>query len=459
MAVQNQFKGLMEGVAGVRGIVGKGLNPAIVCRYAAAYGMMIGGGEVVVGLDGRPSGAMIYNAVTAGLQSVGCHVLNIGMVPTPTIQVVIMNRGSNGGVAITASHNPQEWNALKFFAPSSLFLDESEGAELRGILEENSIDFVSWDRLGVENCYEHAIEDHIKCILKIPYLNLAAIRRKDFKVAVDCVNGAGSLIFPELMSELGCTVVKLNCEPSGIFGRGAEPLPENLTELCSLVTESGADLGIAVDPDSDRLAMVDEKGEAIGEEYSLVIAADFVLGNKKGPLVANVSSTRALDDIAEKHGAQLHRTKVGEVHVAKRMASLGAVVGGEGNGGVILPEVHLGRDAPVGAALTLQYLTERETTMSEAVDALPRYQIVKDKVELKNLPAGEAVERTGHWQMDAEIDRTDGVKFIYPRSWIQVRPSNTEPIVRIFAEAEERETAERMCGEMKERILNMDCGD
>lgn len=458
MSVQNQFKGLMEGVSGVRGVIGGGLTPTIACRYAAAYGMMIGGGEVVVGLDGRPSGSMIYNAVTAGLQSVGCHVLNIGVAPTPTIQVVIMNRRSRGGVAITASHNPQEWNALKFFATSSLFLDEKEGSELRGILQEDDFSFVSWDRLGVESEYEHAIEDHIKAILKIPYLNLAAVRRQDFTIAIDCVNGAGSLIFPEMLNELGCTVVKINCEPSGIFPRGAEPLPENLTELSSLVVESDADLGIAVDPDSDRLAILDEKGQPLGEEYSLVIAADFILRHKKGPIVANVSTTRALDDIAARYGVELHRTKVGEVHVAKKMASLGAVIGGEGNGGVILPEVHLGRDAPVGAALALQYLTELGEPMSEAASNLPRYSIAKDKVELKGLDGKQVVNRIKDCIQGADIDLTDGVKFIYPRSWVQVRPSNTEPIIRIFAEAPQKETAEQMCREMKERISNMDSG-
>lgn len=448
----------MEGVSGVRGVIGGGLTPTIACRYAAAYGMMIGGGEVVVGLDGRPSGSMIYNAVTAGLQSVGCHVLNIGVAPTPTIQVVIMNRRSRGGVAITASHNPQEWNALKFFATSSLFLDEKEGSELRGILQEDDFSFVSWDRLGVESEYEHAIEDHIKAILKIPYLNLAAVRRQDFTIAIDCVNGAGSLIFPEMLNELGCTVVKINCEPSGIFPRGAEPLPENLTELSSLVVESDADLGIAVDPDSDRLAILDEKGQPLGEEYSLVIAADFILRHKKGPIVANVSTTRALDDIAARYGVELHRTKVGEVHVAKKMASLGAVIGGEGNGGVILPEVHLGRDAPVGAALALQYLTELGEPMSEAASNLPRYSIAKDKVELKGLDGKQVVNRIKDCIQGADIDLTDGVKFIYPRSWVQVRPSNTEPIIRIFAEAPQKETAEQMCREMKERISNMDSG-
>lgn len=446
---------MMEGVAGVRGIIGGGLSPEIACRYAAAYGTMIGGGEVVVGMDGRPSGPMFFDAVSAGLQSVGCSVLDIGIVPTPTIQIVISQRGSQGGIAITASHNPQMWNALKFFSTSSLFLDESEGKLLRETLHSGKFNYAEWDHLGEKNSYDKAIDDHIKIILSIPYLDLAAIRRREFKVAIDCVNSSGSLIMPELLNELGCTVFKVNCEPTGIFPRGAEPLPENLDDLSALVQETGADLGAALDPDGDRLALVDENGLPIGEEYSLVIAADFMLREKPGPIVANVSTTRALDDIAAKHGVEVHRTKVGEVHVAKKMASVGAVIGGEGNGGVILPEAHLGRDAPVGVALTLQYLARCEKPLSELVADLPRYYIIKDKVQLEGLERGNVYDHIENMMSGVEIDRTDGLKVVYPRSWVQVRASNTEPIIRIFAEANNKETAEKLCTEMKGRIVRM----
>ena len=456
MIDKKKFTGLMEGVAGVRGIVGGGLTPQVVSKYAAAYGSMIGGGgEVVVGMDGRPSGAMLMDAVSAGLSAVGCSILDIGVVPTPTIQIVIGLRGSQGGIAITASHNPQMWNALKFFSTSSLFLDENEGRTLRDILYNDKIEFVSWDHLGSKSIYEDAVDDHIKAVLKIPYLDLAVIRRRGFKVAVDCVNSSGSKLLPEMFTELGCTVFKINCEPTGIFPREPEPRPENLTDLSELVEKTGADIGVAVDPDGDRLALIDEKGRPIGEEYSLVLASDFVLRHNKGPVVANVSTTRALDDIADKYGVEIYRTQVGEVHVAKKMAVVGAVIGGEGNGGVILPEVHLGRDAPVGAALVLQYLTEQDKSLSEIVEGLPKYEIVKHKIGIAGLDKEKVIEAIAEQVKDGEIDRTDGLKIIHPKSWVQVRASNTEPIIRIFAEAEQKETAENLCEDMINIIKNM----
>ena len=452
MTIANKFSGLMEGVAGVRGIVGEGLTPDVACKYAAAYGTMLGGGEVVVGMDGRPTGPMLFDAVAAGLRSVGCSVLDIGIALTPTIQIIIDRRGSQGGIAITASHNPQMWNALKFFSTSSLFLDEKEGAVLKEILKNNDIKYASWDRLGGKSAFHEALDIHIKAVLDIPYLNLSAIRRRGFTVAVDCVNGAGSRIMPELLRELGCTVVKINCEPTGIFPREAEPLPENLTELCNLVKESKADLGVALDPDGDRLALVDENGLPIGEEYSLALAVAFVLPHKKGPVVTNVSTTRALDDIAARYDVPVFRTKVGEVHVAKRMAAEGAVVGGEGNGGVILPEVHLGRDAPVGVALVLQFLTEEEKSLSEIVARLPQYHIVKDKISIEGLDR-VALFQSLQQQIQADkVDTTDGLKFIFPDSWVQIRASNTEPIIRIFAEHKSKLSAEEICRGVKEII-------
>lgn len=459
MSVNAKFKGLMEGVAGIRGIIGGGLTPDVVCKYAAAYGTMIGGGEVVVGRDGRPTGIMIFHAVCAGLESVGCKVLDIGIVPTPTIQVIIAKRGSQGGIAITASHNPQEWNALKFFAATSLFLDESEGKELKESLQSELIGFTSWDRLGSVEKYDVAINDHLKAIFDIPYLDLALIRRSDFKVAVDCVNASGSQIFPQLLTELGCTVNKVHCECTGLFPRGAEPLAENLTDLSQLVVETKSDIGFALDPDGDRLAIVNEKGEPIGEEYTLTMAVDFVLRHKKGPVTANVSTTRALDDLARKYEVELHRSKVGEVHVAKKMAAVGAVIGGEGNGGVILPEVHLGRDAPVGAALILQYLAEMEKPLSEIAADLPQYQIVKDKISIEGLDKNEIFARIETNAREAQTDKTDGIKLIYPRSWVQVRASNTEPILRIFAEASNRTDAQRMVDDIRKIVTGNDSGE
>jgi phosphomannomutase len=446
----------MEAVTGIRGVIGRGLTPDIACKYASAYGSMMGPGEIVVGSDGRPSGSMLFQAVCAGLRAVGCNMLDLGIVTTPTIQLILSKRGAQGGIAITASHNPQEWNALKFFSTSSLFLDENEGAELKRRLSEGIIEYVRWDRLGDYQKYPDAIEDHIEAVLDIPYLNLAGIRDRNFKVAIDCVNGSGSLILPELLNELGCTVAKVNCEPTGIFPRPAEPLPENLAELSALVVEEKADIGFAVDPDGDRLAIVDEKGHPIGEEYSLVLVADFVLSKKKGPVVSNVSTTRALDDIAQKHNVSIFRTKVGEVHVAKRMAVEGAVIGGEGNGGIILPEVHLGRDAPVGIALVLQSLLESETTLSRVWETLPQYRMVKDKIRLEKHPAVEILPSLDQSFENAFIDRTDGLKFIFTHSWVQVRASNTEPIIRIFAEAKDAESASQLVATFKEKIIALE---
>lgn len=455
------FSGLMEGVAGVRGIVGVGLTPDIACRYAAAYGVLLGGGEVIVGMDGRPSGPMLFNAVAAGLQSVGCNVLNIGIVPTPTIQIMIAQRGSKGGIAITASHNPQQWNALKFFSTSSLFLDEKEGEELRKILKNDKIEYSSWDHLGAAEDYADAIDLHIKTVMEIPYLNLSAIRRRGFKVALDCINGASSLLMPDLLKELGCTVFPVNCEANGIFPHEAEPIPENLTQLSDLVKETGADLGVALDPDGDRLAMIDENGIPIGEEYTLALATDFILQHNAGSVVTNVSTTKAIDDIAARYGVHVHRTKVGEVHVAKRMASEGAVIGGEGNGGVILPEVHLGRDAPVGVALTLQYLTESEESLSEVLSQLPRYEIVKHKVSILGADKEKILEHLRNEIQSEAVDETDGLKFINANNWVQVRASNTEPIIRIFAEAPYKSLAEELSDKVKVKIrqLTGDTGD
>jgi len=452
----NRFKGLMEGVAGIRGVIGSGLTPDLACKYAAAYGSMMGGGEIVVGGDGRISGKMVCDAVCAGLQAVGCLILDVGVAPTPTIQVILGKRGSRGGIAVTASHNPQEWNALKFFAPSSLFLDEDEGRELKRILLENDINYVPYDRLGKIQTYDKAVEDHIKAILDMPYLNLSAIRRKDFKVALDCVNASGSRIMPQLLTELGCSVNKVHCEYTGIFPRPAEPLAENLKDLCQLVVETQSDVGFALDPDGDRLAIVDETGSPLGEEYTLTIAVDFILRHKKGPVVANVSTTRALDDLAKAYSVELHRSKVGEVHVAKKMAAVGAVIGGEGNGGVILPEVHLGRDAPVGAALTLQYMAESDLPLSKIAAKLPQYKMVKDRISIEGLNKEEIFARIESKAKEAKIDRTDGLKIIHPRCWAQIRPSNTEPILRIFAEASNKTDAERLVNDIKKIVFNQE---
>jgi phosphomannomutase len=445
---------LMVSVSGVRGIVGEGLTPEVAMHFAQAFGTYAKGGKVVVGRDSRVTGDMLKNAVFSGLLSVGCDIIDLGVCPTPTTQLAVENLNAKGGVMITASHNPIMWNGLKLIGADGLFLDAAQGQEVLKILEARTYKFVSWDEIGVAVQYSKAIAEHIEAILNLDYLDLQKIRERKFKVALDCVSGAGSNLVPELLKELGCTTFYLNCEPTGLFSRNPEPLPENLSELCEMVKKEGADIGFAVDPDSDRLALVSEKGEPIGEEKTLALAVKYVLSKKPGKVVINASTSRVTEDIAQQFGSTVVRTKVGEINVAKKMREIGAVIGGEGNGGVILPQVHLGRDAPVGIALTLQHLAEFGGTLSTLDEALPRYFITKNKIELSTLNAKEALNKIREFYSNENLDFTDGIKIVRAKSWVHVRPSNTEPIIRVIAEAPSREESERLCMEVIQCVCN-----
>ncbi len=451
------FEKLMVSVSGVRGRVGDGLTPEVIAQFAAGFGAWAlqqaraAGREkasVVVGRDSRVSGQMFQRVVVSALESVGCQVLDVGMAPTPTIQLAVEHNHAAGGLAITASHNPIEWNALKFISPTGLFLDPTESAAMRAIVE-GVIPRATWDKLGATTSVSDAVDFHISQILKLAFIDVKAIRARKFKVALDCVRGAGGAFMPRLLDELGCDVTAINLETDGKFPRAPEPVPENLGELEALVTKAGAEVGFAVDPDVDRLALVSEKGKAIGEDYTLAFAAKVVLKHRPGPIVTNLSTSRIVDDIAEEAGRKVVRAPVGEVNVATRMRSEGAPIGGEGNGGVILTEMHLGRDAPVGAAIILQLLLEEKRTLSEIVASYPRYSIVKDKLDRPKAALDSVYASMRSAFPTAVADTQDGLRLTWPDRWVHVRPSGTEPIVRVIAEAPTEPEARKLIAECR----------
>jgi len=430
--------GLMVSVSGIRGRVGEALTPEVVARYAAGFGAWASSkGEshkIVVGRDSRVSGPMFHRAVLSALQSVGCDVIDIGLTTTPTCQLAVEHHHAAGGLMISASHNPIEWNALKFIGPTGLFLENAEGVEMRALVE-SGIPRARWDQLGQIDPDDGAIQRHIDRVLSIPYLDVEGIRQRRFSVALDCVRGAGAIIMPQLLDRLGCRVIAINLETDGLFPRPPEPVAENLGELERLVLRAGATIGFAVDPDVDRLALVSDAGKAIGEDFTLALAARVVLRHRPGPVVTNLSTSRIVEDVASAAGVPVIRAPVGEVNVAVRMRDEHAPVGGEGNGGVILSEVHLGRDAPVGAALLLQLLHEDNTTLSQIVSSLPRYAIVKDKLDRPNASLDTVYDALRSAFPGATADTQDGLRLSWPDRWVHVRPSGTEPIVRVIAEA------------------------
>ena len=451
------YDGLMVSVSGVRGRVGEALTPEIVATFAAGFGAWAlsraGGGtrHVVVGRDARVSGPLFHRVVLSALQSVGCDVVDVGLAPTPTIQLAVEDSHAIGGLAITASHNPIEWNALKFIGSSGLFLDPGESAEMRRVVG-GQIPRATWDRLGAIHADGAAIERHLERVLAIPFVDVGAIRARRFKVALDCVRGAGGAMVPALLDRLGCDVSAINVETDGRFPHPPEPVPENLGELERLVATSGADVGFAVDPDVDRLALVSERGKAIGEDYTLALAARLVLRHRRGPVVANLSTSRILDDVAEEAGSRVIRTPVGEINVAIRMRTEQAPIGGEGNGGVILREVHLGRDAPIGVALVLQLLLEDGLPVSEIVRSYPTYAIVKDKLDRPNAPLDAVYESLRAGFPEAAVDTQDGLRLAWRDRWVHVRPSGTEPIVRVIAEAPSVEAARNLVARSREPL-------
>jgi phosphomannomutase len=480
---------LMVSVSGVRGLVGSDLTPEVVARWAAAFGAWAGDGSgergagrgpsgrpavrpsIVLGRDSRTSGLMFARAATAGLMSVGCKVIDVGLVPTPTVQLAVEHHRAAGGIVLTASHNPIEWNALKFVGPDGLYIDVAAAARVRELAGNGKIGRATYDSLGELDVDPDSVERHLKALLAMPGLDVKAIRRRRFRVALDTVRGAGGVVMPELLERLGCRVAAINLETDGWFPRPPEPLPEHLKPLGALVRRHKADLGIAVDPDVDRLAVVDERGRAIGEDYTLAFAVRAVLGTMergkdgKGSakrrsnipsfhrsiVVCNLSTSLVVEDAARDCGATVVRAPVGEAHVARKILELKAPIGGEGNGGVMYPALHAGRDAPVAAALVLALLARDKKSVSALVASAPRYAIIKAKVErgMRNAERGMddvyAVLRARF--PEAKADTQDGLRLAWPDRWLHVRPSNTEPIIRFIAEAPTVADAERLIDE------------
>jgi len=424
--------------------VGKGLTPDVITRFALAFGTFSKGGTLVIGSDTRPSGEMVRHAVYSGLLGTGCTIIDLGVCPTPTILYNVKALKAEGGIAITASHNPVEWNAMKFIGKRATFLERKQAEELIRIYSCNRMKMALWNQQGKIVKDDAGIRRHIDAILSLPFVNTRSIRIKKFRVAIDCVNGAGWRAFPELLTRLGCEVIRVFCDGSGDFKRNPEPLAENLYRLAQMVKRKGADLGFATDADGDRLSIVSETGVALGEEYSLPLAARFVLSRKKGNYVVNFSSSRMNDLIARMFSVKLFRAKVGEANVVKKMKQVKAVIGGEGNGGIILPELLHTRDALLGMVLILGLLCETKETISQLVDDLPVFCIVKKR---KRIRKGQKLnlKRVRSQLEGGRASRVDGLRIDWKDRWVHIRKSGTEPIVRIIAEAETKKEAEALC--------------
>jgi phosphomannomutase len=448
---------LIRSISGLRGIVGaeNGLSAEIIARYAASFARCNDfKGTIAIGYDGRLGGARFYQMAIDALVTSGCDVLALGMVPTPTVMMAaeIMPEVV-GGIIITASHNPGEWNGMKFIAETGLFLDAEQNKVLWNIVDSGETQSVSPEDYGEVMDGRDFVEQHIQAVLDIPFVDRGKIAERNFRVVLDCVNASGSFIHPRLLHSLGVAeVIELYCDGSGIFPHRPEPIPENLTSLKEAILRENADLGIVVDPDADRLVLIMENGEPFIEENTIVLAAEHVLKHsQRGQnVVVNLSTTRAVEDIAEKYGAKVIRTAVGEINVAKKMIETNAIIGGEGSGGVILPMVHTGRDSLVGIALCLSALAEFGESISEKRKEWPHYEIVKSKIELKSQEQVReiltAIEKKFSSTAKA-INREDGIRIDFERSWLHARASNTEPIIRIIAEAPTREEAEELISE------------
>lgn len=437
---------LIESLSGVRGYEDD-LTAEVIQTYAYALRLQYGTQRVVIGRDSRPSGLRIHQTMAEALQRAGVDVFDLGICPTPTVQYAVTHLQVDTGIVITASHNPLPWNGIKLIGKDGMFLSGPEMERLRNL----RLRLIGWQpteiKLGQMQVYSQAETDHINSVLQLPYLQIENIKTRHFKVVVDAVNGAASHIIPQLLTQLGCEVICLYCDPTAPFPHTPEPLPENLSALCQQVKASEADLGLAIDPDGDRLAVISEKGEPISEEYTLVLALKLVLErSRRTPkiVVTNLSTTLAVDKVAQSYGAQVIRTPIGEINVARKMEEVGAVIGGEGNGGVILPEAHLGRDSLVATALILELLGSEQQSVSQLVSQLPRYYMTKRKIPSRGLDFADISARLLRNAMGASINRDDGLKLTWPDRWIHLRPSNTEPILRLYCEAPTVTAAEEL---------------
>lgn len=439
-------QGLIVSVSGIRGIVGESLTPAAALAFASALGVHTNGGKTVLSRDGRPSGIMLRHAILAGLTAAGCEVHDLGVAPTPTVGLAVRQLQTAGGIQITASHNPAPWNGLKLFGPDGRVLSAAEGRKVQALFESGNDRRVPWNKLGTMRDYHQAEELHCNRILEL--VDGSRIRAAGLRAFLDGNGGAGGPLGRRLLEALQVKTTHQGCEADGRFLHEPEPTAENLRDICPLVVTHQADIGFALDPDSDRLALIDETGRYIGEELTLALAVTFRLRRERGPIVVNMSTSRVNEDIAAKHGCVCHRSAVGEANVADKMLEVGALLGGEGNGGVLDPRVGLVRDPFIGMGLVLNLMAETGRKLSELVADLPVYHIVKDKytVPRERLPELFA-SLTKRWP-EAGVDRIDGLRLDWPDRWLHVRPSNTEPIVRVIAEAPKETEAKALCKEV-----------
>jgi len=458
---------LIKSISGIRGTIGgktgDNLTPVDAVKFASAYGTFLKSKtenrklKVVIGRDARISGPMIHNLVVNTLVGLGIDVIDLGLSTTPTVEVAVPLEKADGGIILTASHNPKQWNALKLLNEKGEFLSGADGAKILEIAENEAFDFADVDSLGEVFPNDNYMDVHIDEVLNLPLVDVEAVRAKKFKVVVDGVNSSGGIIIPKLLEEMGVEVVKLYCQPNGHFPHNPEPLKEHLTDICQLVVQEKADFGIVVDPDVDRLAFISENGEMFGEEYTLVAVADYVLSKTPGNTVSNMSSSRALRDITEKHGGSYQASAVGEVNVVELMKATRAIIGGEGNGGIIYPELHYGRDALVGVALFLTHLANLDMTVAELRASYPQYYMSKNKIELTpQIDVDAILTAMTEKYKNEQISTIDGVKIDFPENWVHLRKSNTEPIIRIYTEAKSQQKADalaqRIIDEIKELV-------
>ncbi|WP_346297853.1 phosphoglucosamine mutase [Alistipes sp.] len=460
---------LIKSISGIRGTIGghagDNLTPLDVVKFTTAYARLIAERNpgrkltIVIGRDARISGEMVANLVEGTLLGCGVDVVNVGLCTTPGTELAVTAHKADGGIIITASHNPRQWNALKLLNGEGEFLSDAEGKRVLAMAEEEDFAYPEIDGIGHVVSRESYNERHIEQVLALPLVDVEAVRARKFKVVVDAVNSVGGIVMPELLRRLGCEVVELNCEPTGEFAHNPEPLPQNLTQIAQVIVREKADLGIVVDPDVDRLAFVNEDGTMFVEEYTLVAVADYVLSHKVGNTVSNLSSSRALRDVTERHGGRYYASAVGEVNVVAKMKEVGAVIGGEGNGGVIYPELHYGRDALVGTALFLTHLAKCGMTMTQLRATYPAYYASKNKIELTPaIDVDKVLREIKARYAGDKVNDIDGVKIDFAENWVHLRKSNTEPIIRVYTEAKSMEEADalaqRFIGEIKQ-ICNL----
>ena len=446
---------LIKSISGIRGTIGgkagDNLTPLDVVQFVSAFITLLKNGEekpltIIIGRDARVSGEIINKLACSTLQSLGVNVIDLGLSTTPTVEMAVIQHKADGGIILTASHNPMQWNALKLLNANGEFISAADGAKVLEIIEKQDYQFAEIGKLGTYSTYDRAIEDHIDAILKLDLVDVDAIKRAHFSVALDCVNSTGGIALPKLLEALGVTnVTVLNGEPTGVFAHNPEPLPQHLHDLSNLIARGRFDVGFVVDPDVDRLAIVREDGQMFVEEYTLVAVADYILQHTKGNTVSNLSSTRALRDVSARYGVEYNASAVGEVNVVEKMKATNAIIGGEGNGGVIYPALHYGRDALVGIALFLSYMATSGKSCTEIRRQYPVYVVSKNKIELRpNMDVKAILAHIAEKYADKQVNTIDGVKIDFDNGWVHLRPSNTEPIIRIYAEAETENFADNM---------------